>query len=157
MRTPAPDLTPPDTGTPAHLGWRLLAALYDALPRLALWLATSSVVLALRGNQPLAPFSAGQWLLWSLCWAVGGLYFVGSWRRGGQTLGMRPWRLRVTRADGRPPGWRALALRYVVATVALALFGLGFFWALFEARRRTWHDLASDTIVLRQRIIGRRK
>ena len=35
-------------------------------------------------------------------WLLVGAYFVLSWGRGGQTMGMRPWRLRVLAADGKP-------------------------------------------------------
>jgi len=62
---------------------------------------------------------------------------------------MRPWRLKVTSADGAGAGGRALCLRYAVATLSLAAFGLGFLWSLFERERRTWHDLASGTVLVR--------
>lgn len=140
----------PSPARPAHLGWRLFALVYDALPNIALWFAISALVLALKpGHLPFAPWSAGQWLLWGLCWGVSGAYAVHSWRRSGQTLGMRPWRLKVTRADGRTADARALLLRYAVATLSLAAFGLGFLWSLFERERRTWHDLASGTVLVR--------
>lgn len=136
-------------GIPATLPWRLLAIAYDLLPVIALWMAVSAIVLLLRGNQPLAPFSSGQWMLWFGCWWVAGGYAVLSWRRGGQTLGMRPWRLTVCAADGGRARIAALWLRYAVAGVSLAVFGLGFLWSLFERERRTWHDLASGTVMLR--------
>lgn len=141
--------TDPAKGSPAALPWRLLAASYDLLPVLALWMAVSAIVLVLRGNQPLAPLSIGQWVLWFGCWGVAGGYAVFSWRRGGQTLGMRPWRLKVCAVDGGTARLGALWLRYAVASVSLAVFGLGFLWSLFERERRTWHDLASDTVMLR--------
>ena len=139
--TPAP--------APAALPWRLLAAVYDALPVLALWMLASGVVLALRGNRPFEAFSAGQWSLWAACWIVTGLYAVLSWRRGGQTLGMRPWRLRVVDANGGIATTRALWLRYFVATFSLAAGGLGFLWSLVDRERRTWHDIASKTRLVR--------
>lgn len=140
--TPAP--------APAALPWRLLAAVYDALPVLALWMLASALVLALRGNRPFEPLSVGQVLLWLACWLVTGLYAVLSWHRGGQTLGMRPWRLRVVDAHGGRAGWRALWLRYAVATLSLAAAGLGFLWSLIDRERRTWHDMASRTRLVRE-------
>jgi uncharacterized RDD family membrane protein YckC len=134
---------------PAALPWRLLAAVYDALPVLALWMLASALVMLLHGNRPFAPWSAGQLALWALCWTVTGLYAVLSWHRGGQTLGMRPWRLRVIGADGNAPPLRALWLRYAVSTFSLALGGLGFLWSLVDRERRTWHDLASNTRMVR--------
>jgi uncharacterized RDD family membrane protein YckC len=131
------------------LGWRLLAMLYDAFAVVAIWLATSAAALTLRGNVPLAPLSAGQWALFAACWCMAGVYFVASWRRGGQTLGMRPWRLRIQAHDGGAPSWRALWTRYAIATLSLLVGGVGFLWSLFERERRSWHDLASGTVLLR--------
>jgi uncharacterized RDD family membrane protein YckC len=48
-----------------------------------------------------------------------GLYFVWCWRRGGQTLPMKAWRLRVERRDGRPLDTPRAVLRYVFAALAL--------------------------------------
>jgi uncharacterized RDD family membrane protein YckC len=95
------------------------------------------------------PGSPASWLELFLLWAVTGAYALLSWRRGGQTLGMRPWRLKVIAADGQRAGMGALALRYTVATLSLAALGLGFWWSLFERERRTWHDLASRTVLVR--------
>ena len=134
---------------PAHLGWRLFALVYDFFPALALWIAASGLMLLVRGGVPVEPGSAASWLEFALLWAVTGGYALLSWHRGGQTLGMRPWRLKVLRADGRRAGLRALALRYAVATLSLAAAGLGFLWALVDHERRTWHDLASGTVLVR--------
>ncbi|KAB7768043.1 RDD family protein, partial [Xanthomonas sp. LMG 12461] len=52
-------------------------------------------------------------------------------------------------ADGNAPGWGALWRRYLVGTVSLLLGGLGFWWALFDRERLTWHDRASGTYLTR--------
>jgi uncharacterized RDD family membrane protein YckC len=134
---------------PAHLGWRLFALVYDFFPVLALWFAVGGAMLLVRGGVPVVPGSPASWLELFLLWAVTGAYALLSWRRGGQTLGMRPWRLKVIAADGQRAGMGALALRYTVATLSLAALGLGFWWSLFERERRTWHDLASRTVLVR--------
>src|SRR5262249_28031130 len=74
-------------------------------------------------------------------------YFVISWTRGGQTIGMRAWRLRVMRTHGGALTWPRALLRFAVALISLAAFVAGFVWAWFEPQRRTWHDLAADTSV----------
>jgi len=152
----------PDSPRPkALIGWRLLALFYDAGPVIALWLLISTLFTlghtylghhALREN--IAPFSLLQWLLWLVCWSVAGLYATVSWRRGGQTLGMRPWRLRVVAVDGGVPGWGALWLRFVTGSVSLLLAGAGFWWAWLDPERLTWHDRASGTRLLRGRKPG---
>jgi len=134
---------------PAHLGWRLVAMTYDFFPVLALWFAASGVLLLVRAGQPVEPGSVASVLGLVLLWLASGAYAVLSWRRGGQTLGMRPWRLKVTAADGRRAGFAALSLRYAVATLSLAAGGLGFLWSLLDRERRTWHDLASRTVLVR--------
>ena len=80
---------------------------------------------------------------------VTGLYATLSWRRGGQTLGMRPWRLRLATAGDGVPGWGALWLRHAVGALSLLASGLGFWWAWFDREGRTWHDRASGTRLVR--------
>jgi uncharacterized RDD family membrane protein YckC len=152
MDTPAPDRP---VAPRAHIGWRLLALFYDLWPVVALWFAASAVFTlayladghGVRENIP--PFSAWQWLLWLVCWVLTGCYATVSWRRGGQTLGMRPWRLRVVAADGGVPDARAAWTRYAVGTLSVAALGLGFWWAWLDRDRLAWHDRASRTRVVR--------
>jgi uncharacterized RDD family membrane protein YckC len=63
---------------------------------------------------------------------------------------MRPWRLRVVADDGGRASTRALWLRFAVATLSLAPGGLGFLWSLIDRERRTWHDIASRTRLVRE-------
>ena len=149
-------IVPEPQKTRALIGWRLLALFYDFWPVLALWMVVSTLFTlgytflghhAAREN--IAPFSALQWLLWLVCWGVAGLYATISWRRGGQTLGMRPWRLKVTTTNGSPPSWKQLWGRFAVGTLSLLLAGLGFWWAWFDRDRLTWHDRFSGTRMLR--------
>lgn len=147
----------PDPPLPpqALVGRRLLALFYDLWPAAALWFALSFLfnlgyLLAGHGEREfVAPFTLLGWLLWIGCWLLAGLYATLSWRRGGQTLGMRPWRLRLVALDGGRPGWGALWLRYAVGTTSLLLAGLGFWWAWLDRDRLTWHDRASGTRLLR--------
>jgi len=147
---------PASTAPRALIGWRLLALLYDALPVIALWMLASTaftVGYTVLGHHParenITPFSALQWLLWSCCWVITGLYAVLSWRGGGQTLGMRPWRLQLVDLAGNVPGTRALWRRYAVASLSLLLGGLGFWWAWIDRDRLAWHDRASGTRLVR--------
>jgi uncharacterized RDD family membrane protein YckC len=148
--------THPAPAPRALVGWRMLALLYDLWPAVALWFLLAflfSVTHTLAGHSPrdnIAPFSALQWLLWLTCWAATGIYATMSWRRGGQTLGMRPWRLRVVAAAGDALTMRSAWLRYAVGTLSLLAAGLGFWWAWFDRERLTWHDRASGTRLVRE-------
>lgn len=150
MTAPDSPSSPRIAAEPAALGFRLMAMIYDLLPLGALWFATAALVLLARGGAPVTPGSPAAYLEFALMLAVGFGYFGLSWRRGGQTLGMRAWRLRLVRYDGESaPEWGELARRYLAAGVSLAAFGLGFLWSLIDPERRTWHDLASHTAVVR--------
>lgn len=141
---------------PTLVLWRLFALVYDVFPVLALWMLASlafTLAYTLSGHAPrenIAPFSPLQWLLWLVCWLLAGAYAVISWHRGGRTLGMRPWRLRVIGADGGNAPVPALLRRYAVGTLSLLTVGLGFWWAWFDRDRLTWHDRASGTRMVRE-------
>ena len=147
--TPAPAPADAPTRPKSLAGWRLLALVYDFFPVLALWFVVGLVAVALHGGETIRADTLAGWLELLALWAITGLYAVLSWRNGGQTLGMRPWRLRVTAADGSAPSWRALWLRFAVATLSLLPGGLGFWWAWIDRDRLAWHDRASGTRMVR--------
>ena len=134
---------------------RLMALFYDFWPMLAVWMLISllfNVAYTVAGHDQrdiLATLSPLGALLWLCCWLATGAYAVHSWRRGGQTLGMRPWRIRVTAIDGSTPCTRTLWLRYAVATLSLLAGGLGFWWAWLDRSRLTWHDRGAATRLTR--------
>jgi uncharacterized RDD family membrane protein YckC len=137
------------SATPASLWLRLFAAVYDVLPLLALWFVAAVLALALTGGALDVHRLADKALMQALAFGVSAAYFIVSWMRGGQTIGMRPWRLRVVRSDGTPPDLTHAALRFAVALLSLVPAGLGFWWALFDAQGRSWHDIAAGTLVVR--------
>jgi len=135
---------------------RLLALFYDLWPVLALWLLISAaftVGYTYLGQHPerenIAPYSALAWLLWCCCWLVSGLYATASWHRGGQTLGMRPWRLRVRAPDGGAAPLGRLWLRFLAGHLSLLAGGLGFWWAWIDRDGLAWHDRLSGTRIER--------
>lgn len=74
-----------------------------------------------------------------------GTYFVWCWHRGGQTLPMKTWRLRLVCAEGGPVPLRRAALRYVLACLSIGLAGSGFVWAAFDRDRQFLHDRLAGT------------
>lgn len=132
----------------AHIGWRLLALLYDLFPVAGLWFLVAAVFVLLHGDAVTG--GALGLLEFIVLWSVTGAYAVLSWRRGGQTLGMRPWRLRVVAADGARAPVRALLVRYAVGNLSLLAGGLGFWWAWIDRNGLAWHDRASGTRLVRE-------
>ncbi len=139
----------PASATLAPLGLRLIAAVYDLLPLLALWFVAACFALAATGGALDVRRLEYKLLMQGCVLALTALYFVWSWVRGGQTVGMRAWRLRVVAADGGPVDRTRALLRFAVALVSLAAFGLGFLWCLIDRDRRAWHDMAAGTLLVR--------
>ena len=132
----------------AHIGWRLLALVYDLFPVAGLWFLLAAVFVLLHGDAVTG--GALGWLEFVALWSVTGAYAILSWRRGGQTLGMRPWRLRVRAPDGGAAPVGALLVRYAVGTLSLLAGGLGFWWAWVDRDALAWHDRASHTRLVRE-------
>lgn len=101
-------------------------------------------------DNPIAVFAAVAWVLVLLIVYV--MYFPFCWAHGGQTLGMRPFRLWVVRdADGGPLTWKHATLRALGFYLVSGTFYLGFVWVFIDKRRRAWHDLIAGTVVIRRR------
>lgn len=110
------------------------------------------LVLALRLGEAVPPGSV--WFPFSLL-VIALTFFCGFWAHGGQTVGMRAWRIRVVRADGTALGWRLAVARFAAGLVALVPAGLGFWWCWLDAERRGWHDRLTRTRVVRASTGGR--
>jgi uncharacterized RDD family membrane protein YckC len=131
---------------PAHLLRRLAALAYDALLLGALgFLFTLGAVLA-RGGREIPPGTI--WFELSLVAIAFGFYAI-FWTRGGQTLGMRAWRIRLVAAAGGDVGWGRASVRFFAAWLSALPAGLGYWWALFDRDRCCWHDRLSGTRVIR--------
>ena len=72
-------------------------------------------------------------------------YFAWPWTHGGQTLGMRAWRIQLLTPDGLPADWKAVSLRFIFSLISWGAAGAGFLWALFDKRRLAFHDRFSNT------------
>ena len=126
--------------------WRRLAAFgYDLLLLSAVLFVFTLVVLAVRLGDAVPP---GSWWFALCLVAVAMTFFCGFWVHGGQTVGMRAWRIRVVRDDGGSLGWLQAAGRFIAAVVAALPAGLGLWWSVFDARNRGWHDRWTRTRVV---------
>lgn len=123
-----------------------MVMLYDAMILLALLILASAIALPFGDVNKVAfrDFWFTVWLL-STCFA----YLGGFWRYGGMTLGMRAWRVRLVGYEGKEISWPGCLLRFLVGLVSLGALGLGFLWVLVDAKSRTWHDLAAQTVLVK--------
>ena len=76
------------------------------------------------------------------------LFFGWFWTHGGQTLGMRAWRLQLRRIDGQNLAWATAVVRFTAALLSWLALGLGFFWVALAPQNRAWHDRLSKSIVV---------
>lgn len=167
------------SGAPAAGLWRRLAALlYDCLLLLAIMFVGTLAVLPLTGGEAITPAARGfgVYLAYRTFLALLAFgYFGLAWTRGGQTLGMMAWKIRIRMSDGCAPGWRAATVRFALglalavaaeAGLRLALepggmaramaggllmlpLAANFLWILFDARNRSLQDLACQMRIVR--------
>ena len=124
---------------------RLGSALYDSLLLVALVFIATWPFIAFLGD------STHGWrrhLLQGWIVVVAGAYLVWFWTRGGQTLPMKTWGIRVVRGDGAALGTARAIHRYVLALIGGAALGLGFAWALFDPERQFLHDRLAGTALV---------
>jgi uncharacterized RDD family membrane protein YckC len=124
---------------------RLAAAAYDLLLVAGILMLSSFAVVIARGGQAV-PGGSIAYQLFLL--AQTGAFFSGFWASRGQTLGMRAWHIRLETTAGTPLPLALAALRFILALVSLAPLGLGFWWALLDPQKRTWHDRLSGTRIV---------
>ena len=131
MKQATPPL--PHCSLPRRLG----AIFYDTLLVASVLLVASLIALPLLGDHPSRP----AMLLFRIFLVLNAFgFFAWFWTHGGQTLGMRVWRIRLQSRGGGPISlWQAL-LRFLIAIVSWLPLGLGFFWSLFDREKLTWHD-----------------
>ena len=127
--------------------WRRCAAIcYDLLLVAALEFCFTLLVLAVRLGAAVPP---GSWWFPVCLVAVAMAFFCGFWVHGGQTVGMRAWRIRVVRDDGGPLEWWRAAARFGALLAAALPAGLGLWWGAFDDEKRGWHDRWTRTRVVR--------
>jgi len=136
-----PELPPP--GFLRRLG----AMFYDALLLLALLMMLSYPYVWLPGGAKpnLAIKTAYQFYLLAICF----FYYAGFWVRGGQTLGLRTWRMKLVNKDGGPITWTIALKRFASALFSLLCLGLGFLWVIYDRDKLAWHDRLSGTRLMR--------
>jgi uncharacterized RDD family membrane protein YckC len=73
-------------------------------------------------------------------WTILGAYYVWCWTKTGQTLAMQSWHLKVVSQHNALLSKRMALMRYVLASLSLVLFCLGFLWAVVDKDRLFLHD-----------------
>jgi uncharacterized RDD family membrane protein YckC len=136
---------PPGPAVPGF-GRRLLSLVYEALLAFAVaFLAGIAFYVATEGS----PAGKSRLLFQVALFLTLGVYFVACWSRGGRTLAMQTWKMRVVRRDGASISVGRAAWRYALAWISLLSLGAGFLWAYLDRDGQFLHDrLAGTRIVM---------
>lgn len=132
---------------PTNAGFlrRFAAIVYDSLLLFSVLFFATLVLLLLNGGRAIPP---NEPLYTTYLIGVSFLYFGWFWTHGGQTLGMRAWRLRIEHETDRPVSWKLALLRFASAILSWLPLGAGYLWMLVDSRGLAWHDRLSGTIVV---------
>ena len=84
-------------------------------------------------------------LSWWACLA--GYYYI-CWRKQGQTLGMKAWRLKLQQLDGSTTSIKQCIKRCIFACFSLSFFGVGYLVCLIPSKKTCLHDWLSETRVV---------
>jgi len=125
---------------------RILAAIfYDFCLIAAIWLIGTTLDAVIR-NALMDHVGDGNYLILQAYLLLSPwIFFAWFWMHGGQTLGMRSWRIKVVDLKGEPISQAATIKRYLAALMSWLALGLGFIWVLLDKENRSWHDLLSNT------------
>ena len=144
---------------------RLASLTYDSMLVFAVLMAATALLLPITGGEAVDGLGPASFLYQAYLLLVVFGFFAMCWTHGGQTLGMRAWRVRLVQVDGSPVQLREAAMRYAAALltwIPLALIllwahrnslgGLAavpvigvFAWSLGSRERLAWHDRLAGT------------
>ena len=100
------------------------------------------------GLEDIQPNAFIQWLsFFGWIASLMGYYYI-CWRKQGQTLGMKAWRLRLQQLDGSLVTPKQSLKRSPLALLSLVTLGLGYFYCLIPPKKSCAHDILTQTTVV---------
>ncbi len=123
--------------------------MYEVLTVVALSFACAGLFLWIAGD---ATHGIKRLLMQLFLWFAIGAYFIWCWLKSGQTLAMQAWQLKLVNKENQLLTLKFAIARYLLATLSLALCGLGFLWAVVDSNKLFLHDrLLKCKVVMRPR------
>jgi len=132
---------------------RLMVVIYDLLLLCGVLFASYALIFALFLVLPDSINQLTIIKLFKFCLLVllAFLFYAWFWVNGGQTLGMKAWHLYLVDENGKFLNWQACGIRFTTAALSWAICGLGFIWILFNRKKLTWHDIASNSQIVKSK------
>jgi uncharacterized RDD family membrane protein YckC len=128
----------------------LLALVYDTFLVVPIIMASTALIMALYvqifpvdTSEEVVALPSG--LVQSTAVLSVAIFYFIFWRRGGQTLGMQAWKVKLVNSAGLPVSNTQILARLVAALAAYGAFGLGIAWRFVDPDNCYLHDRLSGT------------
>lgn len=124
----------------------LAVVMYDLLLLLSVLLLAAAIAVGVNAlvtdGQAI---TAGNPFFFFYLLVVSFLFYGWFWTHGGQTLGMRTWKVFLLSDNHHPITWQQAFLRFIVAIPSWFVFGIGFWEQSLGKTNQSWPDLMSHT------------
>jgi len=121
---------------------QLMAMLYDLMLLVSALLFATVIPVVLNGGEAI---HSGNPIFFFYLLLVSLFFYGWFWTHGGQTLGMRAWKIYLVSQDQTAVTWKQAGLRFCVAIFSWLFLGLGFLWQWIGSEKQSWHDVISGT------------
>jgi uncharacterized RDD family membrane protein YckC len=127
---------------PASLIKQIAAMIYDSLLIIAILFISTAIALIFNDGNAIESSPIFSLYLILIVFT----FYSWFWKKSGQTLGMRVWKIRIISELGGNPSWAICFLRLTFALLSITCLGIGYWWRLFKPY--TWHDKLSQTSII---------
>ncbi len=115
---------------------------YDMLLLLSVLLVAGFIAVAFNGGEAISSSNPFFMLyITGICFFFYGWF----WTHGGQTLGMRAWKVHLIGQQQHDVTWQQVAIRFLANIIAWLPLGLGFWWQYIGKDNQSWPDYLSST------------
>ena len=146
MQNPVPQSQPPY----ASAKHRLLSMVYDGLLLAAVLFIAMAIFIPIAKS---AGYETGHPVFSVYFLLVCFLFYAGFWTHGGQTLGMKTWKIKLLHENGQAISWGQALLRYLTALPAWIVIMLGISTLMLDAPLKmpmaiNWINTLPDGVLL---------
>ncbi|HAD32473.1 MAG: hypothetical protein CMH20_07695 [Methylophaga sp.] len=119
--------------------------MYDSMLLVSVLLVAAAVAVALNGGEAIG---ANNPFFFVYLLGVAFIFYGWFWTHGGQTLGMRAWRVYLISGQNTGINWQQAFLRFMVGLFSWLPLGLGYWWLWLSPDKLSWHDIASGSYLV---------
>ncbi|NQY51361.1 MAG: RDD family protein [Piscirickettsiaceae bacterium] len=120
----------------------LAVMIYDSLLLVSILLLASIPAVALNSGHAI-PHNHPIFIIYLL--TVSCCFYCWFWTHGGQTLGMRSWKIYIINNNRHSITWTQAFIRFFVAIISWIPLGMGYWWQYLGRNKLSWLDYFSAT------------